>query len=499
MKKQLSKQSRRTHKTDCWGLIVLLLVFLWLLLAGCQGLSAQTVTITPIGANYGDKTVTFRVSWSGGAFTPVDRVWVWIDFCPVTGVTPSVSFSPASIYSVNATNGGSVDASSLNGRGFFVTANPTEVTATLSNAYLAFNWCAYGSGAPPRAELQPDGSYKLKGTPPFKVNDASLGAAINTYSGGCIDTFTDFTENPAAYVTPKLEVFPQPATRCGAGAVELSATAGGTTTANTYTWVVDGGAAQTTSTGSLAPENVAVGSRTYSVTVTNTAGCVSAANTGTITVHGIPTITYDSGSTNQTVNSGTAITAITYNTSNATGASLIGQPTGVSGSWTSGVYTISGTPSNTGTFTYTVTATNSNGCTGTTASGTMTVKQSCTNCASWSACTSVESDYEGYVGTYYSGFTEISTVVHEWSGAVTLTSAKSVCAAKGEGWRVPVRNELVCICQHKYELPEKNTFTDDWYWCSTGRNYTSGYVVSPGCQVAISIYLNTNHYVKCVR
>ena len=77
------------------------------------------------------------------------------------------------------------------------------------------------------------------------------------------------------------------------------------------------------------------------------------------------------GTDNQTAISGTAITNITYATTGATGASVSGLPTGVSGSWSSNVVTISGTPSATGTFNYTVTLTGGSG-TGT-AIGTITV------------------------------------------------------------------------------------------------------------------------------
>ena len=77
------------------------------------------------------------------------------------------------------------------------------------------------------------------------------------------------------------------------------------------------------------------------------------------------------GTDNQTVIVGTTITNITYATTGATGASVTGLPTGVSGSWSSNVVTISGTPSVTGTFNYAVTLTGDSG-TGT-ATGTITV------------------------------------------------------------------------------------------------------------------------------
>jgi hypothetical protein len=223
-----------------------------------------------------------------------------------------------------------------------------------------------------------------------------------------------------------------------------------------------------------------VGSRTYSVTVTNANKCTSAAKSGTITVHGIPTINHASGSTNQTVNSGTAITAIKYNTANATGASLTDQPTGVSGSWTSDVYTISGTPSNTGTFTFTAAATHTNGCIGTTASGTITVTQSCTNCQSWTTCSST-SGYQynsTYGNNYYyytgssriqdgkrNGFTMISNVSHETNQVMDWKTASTYCINKGDGWRMPTLNELYCMRENKSTLP--GAWQCCFYWSAT--------------------------------
>ena len=68
---------------------------------------------------------------------------------------------------------------------------------------------------------------------------------------------------------------------------------------------------------------------------------------------------------------GTAITNITYSTTGATGATVTGLPAGVSGNWSAGVVTISGTPSATGAFGYTVTLTG--GCGAVTANGTINV------------------------------------------------------------------------------------------------------------------------------
>lgn len=77
-----------------------------------------------------------------------------------------------------------------------------------------------------------------------------------------------------------------------------------------------------------------------------------------------------SGTNIQSKCSGTAITNITYNTTVATGASVIGLPVGVTYVWAANKLTISGTPSTTGVYAYTV---NLIGATAT-ASGSITVK-----------------------------------------------------------------------------------------------------------------------------
>jgi len=117
-------------------------------------------------------------------------------------------------------------------------------------------------------------------------------------------------------------------------------------------------------------------SGTFNYSIPLTGGCGSVNATGSITVTPNNTIALSSaaGTNAQTGCVNTAITNITYATTTATGATVSGLPTGVSGSWSSNVFTITGTPSVTGTFNYTVTMTG--GCTGgtNTATGSITVQ-----------------------------------------------------------------------------------------------------------------------------
>jgi hypothetical protein len=115
-------------------------------------------------------------------------------------------------------------------------------------------------------------------------------------------------------------------------------------------------------------------SGTYPYIVTLTGGCVTTVTaSGTITVSPSNTIilTSAAGTNNQSLCSGSAITNITYGTTNATGATFSGLPLGINGNFASNVVTISGTSLATGTFNYTVTLTG--GCGTISATGTITI------------------------------------------------------------------------------------------------------------------------------
>jgi hypothetical protein len=202
------------------------LFFLSLWRLGGFGIAHASVTVTPLNTDFTNKTVTFRVVYSSAAN---NRAWVWIDLCPVSGVTPS-AFQTAVISAASAT-GGSVDAASLNGRGFYVTTNPSTVTATLSNADGKFNWCAYGSDFPPNA-VENGSSYTLKGSPPFILTTSSGTVEVNArnYSGSTITALTDATGCPGVLCSKNGETMGL--LGCCNGMTECS---GAYTTTGTYT------------------------------------------------------------------------------------------------------------------------------------------------------------------------------------------------------------------------------------------------------------------------
>lgn len=117
-------------------------------------------------------------------------------------------------------------------------------------------------------------------------------------------------------------------------------------------------------------------SGTFNYTVTVSGGCTAPTISGKIVVTPDPTIVLSSaiGTDAQSVCVNKAVTPIAYTITDATDATVTGLPAGVTGSYASGVFTISGTPAADGVFTYIVTAVG--GCTAPTVTGKITVTSS---------------------------------------------------------------------------------------------------------------------------
>ena len=129
--------------------------------------------------------------------------------------------------------------------------------------------------------------------------------------------------------------------------------------------------------GSFIISGTPTASGTFNYTVTTTGTCSPAAvATGTITVNPAASISFSSavGTDAQTLCINAPITDITYLIGGGgADASASGLPTGVTGSFSGNTFTITGTPTVAGTFTYTVTTTGT--CAQTSAIGTITVQE----------------------------------------------------------------------------------------------------------------------------
>lgn len=104
------------------------------------------------------------------------------------------------------------------------------------------------------------------------------------------------------------------------------------------------------------PDNVLAGTYTGTIWVRTSAGCVSSSKTFTIQIGKAAGI----ASSNSTLCQNTLMTPITRTTIGTTGIGTVsGFPSGVSASWASNTITISGTPTQSGTFNYTIPLTGS--------------------------------------------------------------------------------------------------------------------------------------------
>ena len=168
----------------------------------------------------------------------------------------------------------------------------------------------------------------------------------------------------------------------------------------------------------------------FSYTVTLTGGCGTVTETGTITVTDENTIALSSavGTDVQTVCESNAITDITYATTGATGGTVTGLPTGVTGTWVSDVFTITGTPTSSvgSPFSYSVTLTG--GCGTVTETGTITVTPLPVYVDFTSNCTGATLDNVEINATAPSGTLEYSLddITYQASNVFTgLTSGNS--------------------------------------------------------------------------
>jgi uncharacterized protein (TIGR02145 family) len=145
--------------------------------------------VEPVGANYANKTVSFRVWWNAGSrdATHLSTVWVWVDYIKINSnnTTSGNTWTRAAVSAVSPTASISYDGSNRNGfwlQGNASTNYSATVTAQLSITETKFNWCAYASDYPPN--VTGTASFIFKGTPPFivKYSDGST-YSVSTKTG----------------------------------------------------------------------------------------------------------------------------------------------------------------------------------------------------------------------------------------------------------------------------------------------------------------------------
>ena len=305
--------------------------------------SANTFTIsgTPIAAG----TFPYTITLIGG--------------CGTITTTGTIVVTPINTVSLSSAVGTDGQTKCINSPITSITYATTGATGAIASGLptgVSGNWLAN--------VYTISGSASISGSFPYTVT-LTGGCGLTTISGTLIitpnNTYTLSSALSTDDQTLCINTVITPITYTTVGAT--GATFSGLPTGVTGNWSAN----TITISG-----NPSVGG-TFPYTATLTGGCGIVTINGTITITTVNTISLSSavGTDGQTICLNTTLTSINYNTIGATGATVSGLPSGVSGNWLANVYTISGTPSQSGSFPYTVTLTG--GCGVTTISGTINV------------------------------------------------------------------------------------------------------------------------------
>ena len=295
-----------------------------------------------------------------------------------------------------------------------MTINPSPIIDSIP--YTNESSCGANDGTITIAATGTGLTYSIDGGTTFVASNSFTGLAAGIYTivvenaSGCRENGGIISISSAgAPPAPAATIAPNPA--CPGDSITLEVTS--PVVGETYNWT---GPNSYAATGEIVGISGATPSMSGLYTVTATVGsCVSSGTTINITINPNDTITLSSaaGTDAQTVCENTAITTITYNVSGGgTGASATGLPTGLAGSYSAGVFTINGIPTQTGTFNYTVTTTGT--CASTTANGTIIINPNDTITLSSALGTDAQTVCEN---------TAISDITYDVSGGGTGASA----------------------------------------------------------------------------
>jgi hypothetical protein len=461
-------------------------------------LAAQNgVTVSGLAINAG--TVTFNVRWNRDAM-PValwsDTVWVFVDYNNAGRMERLPLSTGATLTATSAPGVGKVVEETGNNKGVWVVGNArtngsfSATVQLLTSVNDVGGACVYGSNYPPVGEYISPTEISFTGTPVYEISliHPDKGSAAvksgDTFLLPCDYTLTSFTDATGApgimkCIPPATYTLSVSTSAFCAGSEDVQFSLSGTEAERSYQLyrnnsevgaVLNGTGSAATFTGSF---NVA-GTYTAAV-IADGVYCAWPMNgTHTISVNPSPTITLTSNNASQTVKLGDGITAIQYTTENTTDASVSGLPSGVTGSWSSNIYTISGTVVSTAVqiYNYTVTITNSNGCNAT-ATGTITVENIadfpvtlCTACcwsgSTWVDCyvttnvypfdnntTNTAVVWSGNGNTFYAGASGSEAKKNGRANTAAIvsqgTSAVQICKNLGNGWYLPAAMELYAM------------------------------------------------------
>ncbi len=179
------------------------LFFFAAMLVSVATVAQPRTLVKSVDVNYTTKQVTINIAWAAGSRGTYDgktynsKVWVFVDYQPVTGLTTG-AWQRATV-DLSALPAGCT-ADGANAKGFWYQGQETaaqnaNITVTLTNVPAKFNWCAYATDYPPNVATSNSGTYTFRGTAPFLINGTTT-VNSTTYVGAAINTITDATGCP---------------------------------------------------------------------------------------------------------------------------------------------------------------------------------------------------------------------------------------------------------------------------------------------------------------
>ncbi len=268
---------------------------------------------------------------------------------------------PTSV-SISANPGNNVCA----GTSVTFTATPNGGTGTLS-----YQWQINSSD-------QGSASTTNTFTPSSLSNGDKIRVIVTSSDdGSCSRSSSQITMTINSLKTPTVNISSSPSTKCVGENVTFTAANTNAGANPTYSWFINGSstAAQTSSSNTFSTSSLLPGANNIRVVLTSSLTCVTSAtaeNTANITITDNASINTPGNKDQAAVCISTPIDPIVFSIGGSgNGGNVTGLPPGVNGSFNSGNFTISGSPSTAGTFNYTVTA--SGPCESVTETGSITV------------------------------------------------------------------------------------------------------------------------------
>ncbi len=343
----LSSTPGTDTQTVCYGGLINQIVY------DVQGASSATFSNLPPSING-----SFTPSAGGGGF-------IIISGAPSAAGVYNYSFTTAGSTCTPVTTGGVITVGAQNT--LILSSGTTSQAVCFGNPVVNIEFNVGGTpdsvvvnGLPPGVTGVLSGSlFTISGTPTttgsyvYTVTTAGSPCPPSQISGSIdVGPILELA-SPAGYDYPTLCInSPLP---------NIFYTLGSDITGATITGL-PAGITGTYNPGSFLITNTPSVSGVFNYTITTSGGaCGPATASGIITVDTLPTMVQDvPGIEIQTLCEGTAISDITYTIGgSATGADVIGLPIGVTGAYNAGVFTISGTPTQSGIFNFIVSTTGS--------------------------------------------------------------------------------------------------------------------------------------------